>query len=150
VLYLYIWTVHSYMHVSVYIHNDKKKISFQNKSDPQEWHLSMLIFVELNKTNEVKFWLTIYSYFDVLMIMVIIFFFTYPLAKKIFNFLFYPVFSTTKVTVNVFYWLESWQEIFLPKLKGIYISSLQLASQKIIKSNRELWPFCPHLLKGNF
>jgi hypothetical protein len=29
-------------------------------------------FVELNKTNEVKFWLTIYSYFDVSMIMVII------------------------------------------------------------------------------
>jgi len=26
----------------------------------------------LNKTNEVKFWLTIYSYFDVSMIMVII------------------------------------------------------------------------------
>ena len=32
----------------------------------------MLFFVELNKTNEVKFWLTIYSYFDVSMIMVII------------------------------------------------------------------------------
>jgi len=29
-------------------------------------------FVELNKTNEVIFWLTIYSYFDVSMIMVII------------------------------------------------------------------------------
>ncbi len=27
--------------------------------DDQEWHLSMLFFVELNKTNEVKFWLTI-------------------------------------------------------------------------------------------
>jgi hypothetical protein len=38
----------------------------------QEWHLSMLFFVELNKTNEVKFWLTIYSYRDVSMIMVII------------------------------------------------------------------------------
>ncbi len=25
----------------------------------------MLFFVEVNKTNEVKFWLTIYSYFDV-------------------------------------------------------------------------------------
>jgi hypothetical protein len=32
----------------------------------------MLFFVELNKANEVKFWLTIYSYFDVSMIMVII------------------------------------------------------------------------------
>jgi len=32
----------------------------------------MLFFVKLNKTNEVKFWLTIYSYFDVSMIMVII------------------------------------------------------------------------------
>jgi len=32
----------------------------------------MLFFVELNKTNEVKFWLTIYSYFDVSLIMVII------------------------------------------------------------------------------
>jgi len=31
----------------------------------------MLFFVELNKTSEVKFWLTIYSYF-VSMIMVII------------------------------------------------------------------------------
>ena len=29
-------------------------------------------FVEFNKTNEVKFWLTVYSYFDVSMIMVII------------------------------------------------------------------------------
>jgi hypothetical protein len=38
----------------------------------QEWHLSMLFFVELNETNEVKFLLTIYSYFDVSMIMVII------------------------------------------------------------------------------
>ena len=28
--------------------------------------------IKLNKTNEVKFWLTIYSYFDVSMIMVII------------------------------------------------------------------------------
>jgi len=32
----------------------------------------MLFFVEFNKTNEVKFWLTVYSYFDVSMIMVII------------------------------------------------------------------------------
>ncbi len=32
----------------------------------------MLFFAELNKTNEVNFWLTIYSYFDVSMIMVII------------------------------------------------------------------------------
>jgi len=32
----------------------------------------MLFFVELNKTNEMNFWLTIYSYFDVSMIMVII------------------------------------------------------------------------------
>ncbi len=32
----------------------------------------MLFIVELNKTNIVKFWLTIYSYFDVSMIMVII------------------------------------------------------------------------------
>ena len=31
-----------------------------------------VVFVELNKTNEVKFWLTIYSYFDVSMIMAII------------------------------------------------------------------------------
>jgi hypothetical protein len=30
------------------------------------------VYFELNKTNEVKFWLTIYSYFDVSMIMVII------------------------------------------------------------------------------
>jgi len=34
--------------------------------------LTTLFFVELSKTNEVKFWLTIYSYFDVSMIMVII------------------------------------------------------------------------------
>jgi len=32
----------------------------------------LFFFVELSKTNEVKFWLTIYSYFDVSMIMVII------------------------------------------------------------------------------
>jgi hypothetical protein len=32
----------------------------------------MLFFVELNKTNKVKFWLAIYSYFGVSMIMVII------------------------------------------------------------------------------
>ena len=38
----------------------------------QEWHLSMLFLVELNKTNEVKVWLSIYSYFDVTIIMVII------------------------------------------------------------------------------
>ncbi len=31
-----------------------------------------VVFEELNKTNEVKFWLKIYSYFDVSMIMVII------------------------------------------------------------------------------
>jgi hypothetical protein len=30
------------------------------------------LLTELNKTNEVKFWLTIFSYFDVSMIMVII------------------------------------------------------------------------------
>ncbi len=33
---------------------------------------NVVFFVELNKTNEVKFWLTIYSYFDVSMIMAII------------------------------------------------------------------------------
>jgi len=32
----------------------------------------MLFFVELNKTNEVKFWLTIYSYFDVSMILLLL------------------------------------------------------------------------------
>ena len=34
--------------------------------------LNVVFFVELNKTNEVKVWLTIYSYFDASMIMVII------------------------------------------------------------------------------
>jgi hypothetical protein len=33
---------------------------------------SLKVYFILNKTNEVKFWLTIYSYFDVSMIMVIV------------------------------------------------------------------------------
>ncbi len=53
-------------------HNAVLQVILEHKKSYQEWHLSMLFFVELNKTNEVKFWLTIYSYFDVSMKMVTI------------------------------------------------------------------------------
>jgi hypothetical protein len=50
----------------------KKKKKEENRSfhdgeilNTRMTSFNVVFFVELNKTNEVKFWLTIYSYFDV-------------------------------------------------------------------------------------
>jgi len=62
-----------YYFILYYIRRAIETLNKKRKwSKTKESHLSMLFFVELNKTNEVKFWLTIYFYFDVSMIMVVI------------------------------------------------------------------------------
>jgi len=60
------------MKMNIYILSSTELLSMQEKGEEIKRERKPHFTVVLNRTNEVKFWLTIYSYFDVSMIMVII------------------------------------------------------------------------------